>query len=187
MTGRTITSAAATAIAGAVVPCMLLVEMHFDSGTVYVTNAGRSFTWSGHTWLGVGGLGSVDVIEEGANMQARGIRLSLSGVDSDNLFTALAEHYQGRACKIWLAFVDAAGAVIADPLLLFSGRIDQMAIELGPLSTVTLSAESRLMDLERARIRRYSHEDQQLDYPGDLGLEYVALMVQRELPWGVGG
>lgn len=180
-----LTPTVAAAVAAANVPLLLFAELAFDAGALRVTNAGYDQTWNGHTWTGVGQLGSIDAVQEGADLQAYGIRLALSGIPPDYVAAALGEHYQGRPCKVWLAFLDPASyAVLADPVLVFSGRMDTMDVDMGSTATITVSAESRLIDLERARVRRFNHEDQQIDYPGDKGFEFVALMVERELLWG---
>lgn len=74
--------------------------------------------------------------------------------------------------------------VIADPFLAFEGRLDVPDIsDDGESCTVRVSYESRLIDLERPRERRITHEDQQIDYPGDLGREYVASLQDKVVVW----
>jgi hypothetical protein len=43
-----------------------------------------------------------------------------------------------------------------------------------------------LIDLNRAREWRYTHESQQQISPGDRGFEYVAGLQEREIRWGLG-
>lgn len=74
--------------------------------------------------------------------------------------------------------------VIADPFLAFEGRLDVPdIIDDGETCTVTVSYESRLIDLERPRERRITHEDQQIDYPGDRFREYVAGLQDQVIIW----
>jgi hypothetical protein len=51
---------------------------------------------------------------------------------------------------------------------------------------IQITYESRLIDLNRAREWRYTHESQQQISPGDLGFEYVAGLQEREIRWGMG-
>jgi hypothetical protein len=53
-------------------------------------------------------------------------------------------------------------------------------------TTARISAryESRLIDLDRSRQRRYTPEDQTLNVPGDLGFEYVAGLQDMQIFWG---
>ena len=38
--------------------------------------------------------------------------------------------------------------------------------------------------IERARVRRYTHEDHQIDYPGDLFFQFVGSLSDKVLTWG---
>ena len=63
--------------------------------------------------------------------------------------------------------------------------MDAIEIDEGPeTSTLRVSAESRLVDLQRSRERRFTHEDQQIDFSGDLGLEYMARAQSTPYQWG---
>lgn len=76
------------------------------------------------------------------------------------------------------------GAVVADPFLAFEGRTDVPDIAKdGERCTVSIHYESRLIALERPRERRITHEDQQIDYPGDRGREYIAGLQDKVLVW----
>jgi hypothetical protein len=46
---------------------------------------------------------------------------------------------------------------------------------------VTLSCESRLVDLERAEVRRYTDADQQGEHPGDRFFEFVPALQEAEI------
>jgi hypothetical protein len=181
---RTLTTAVANALAGEVVPALLLVDLDFSSGHLYVNNSALTFAWNSQTWLGLANLGSVEAIAEHSGLEMSGVRLTLTGIPSEMISIALGEHYQGRACVIYLAPLSSDYAVLADPVQVFSGRIDTMEISLGDTASITLTAESRLTDWERPRVRRYTHEDQLAEHPGDLGLEFVPQMAEKVLVWG---
>jgi len=181
---RNLTSATDNALAAGNVPMLCFVLMDFPSGFLRVNNSSVIINWGGEDWYGLGRLGSIDQIEEGATLESRGLKFKITGVSQANIAIALGQQYQGRDCKVWLAPLTSEYAVIADPVLTFWGRMDVMDIDLGETATITVSAESRLADWDRPRTRRYTHEDQQLDYPGDLGFEFVPQMVEKELRWG---
>ena len=54
----------------------------------------------------------------------------------------------------------------------------------GETATIQVTVENRLIEFERTRIRRYTAEDQKIDYPNDKGLEFVAEMAEKEIVWG---
>lgn len=141
-------------------------------------------TQAGEEWIGLGNLGSIEAVQEGASLQMYGCGLTLTGIPPEYISLALDEDYQGRACTIWLAPLSTDYQILADPAIVFRGRMDTMDIELGETATITVTAESRLADWERPRVRRYNDEDQQSVHPGDRGMEFVQQMVSRELIWG---
>ena len=106
---------------------------------------------------------------------------------SGSLGMAIAEARQGLPGKVWLGLLTEAGTIIADPVLAFAGRLDVPEIT-DDVETcrITISYESRLIDLNTARSWRYTHESQQVLYPGDLGFEYVTAIQDREITWGRG-
>jgi hypothetical protein len=181
---RDLTTAAANALAAPQVRMLVFVEMDFPSGFVRVNNSGVTIAWNGSDWLGAGRVARIDAVSEGISLEARGLQFALSGVPTEHVAAALGQHYQGRNCKLWAAPLNENYVPIANPVLTFWGRMDVMTIEMGETATITVSAESRLADWDRPRVRRYNHEDQQIDYPGDKGFEFVPQMAEKELRWG---
>lgn len=171
------------AVTAAHVPYLFFVQLDF-SQPIRLCSAGYDVTWNGETWLGMGTLGGIEPIREQASLEAAGVRMTLSGVPTDTVAIALGEQYQGRPCQIWFAPLTQDLQLIADPVRLFSGRMDTMDVEIGETATITLSAESKMVTWDRARVRRYNNEDQQSRFPGDRGFEFVAQMVEKQLLWG---
>lgn len=174
--------------AGVVAPAFL-VRMDFSSGPLRAWSGTGALVWNGETFTGTGVLGGISAIDETKKTSANGIELSLSGIPSDLIGKALMDQYRGRRVRIWLALFDTSrpdSAVMLDnPVQVFGGRMDTMRIsDNGETSTIVVSCESRLVDMERPRERRYTHEDQQELYPGDRGLEYVASLPTKEVLWG---
>ena len=166
---------------------VLFVELEFDDEFVRMWSGMGHLNWDGKAWTGVGTLLGIDPIQETNELQAVGTQVSLSGVESANLGLALTKDYQGRPARIWLGFFDGNGAVMADPYLLFEGKMDQMPIdEQGGTSTISVTVESHLRDLQRSRVRRFTNEDQQQEFPGDKGLEFVAGIQNQPITWGQG-
>ena len=129
---------------------------------------------------------SISPIEETVEIAARGVNLALNGINSSLVSVALTESYQGRSAKVYLGVIS-SGAVVSDPYLVFDGRMDVMTIEdAGDTANISLSAESRLIDLERARVRRYTNNDQQNQFAGDTSLRFVADLQDKEIAWGSG-
>jgi len=164
-----------------VVEPFIAVRMVFDGGTLRVWTGPYDMQINGQTYLGAGQLLTISRLEEGADMQAIGATLTMSGILSEFLALALTEPYQGRTCRIYF------GTMISpdDMFEVFSGVMDQMNIEEGGESSViTVAVESDLIALERPVVRRFTHEDQKTRFPDDRGLAYVAGLQDREIFWG---
>ena len=86
-----------------------------------------------------------------------------------------------RPGRFWGGLLDAEGAFVADPSPLWAGLMDTMAVVDGAEPRVSLACESRLVDLERAEVRRYTDADQQAEYPGDRFLEDVPALQEAQI------
>lgn len=176
----------ATAAAAAVVYPRMFVELDFSGGMVRLWSGVGSVVTMSRTFSGVGQFGGIGAVQERDDVSAEGMSLSLSGVPSSLVTAALAEHYRGRPCTVWMGFMDAAGALLADPLELYQGLMSVMSIEdAGETSRITVDTESHMVLLRRARIARWSHEEQQRVLAGDMGCEFVATLWEKPLVWGV--
>ena len=165
------------------VPGLCFVRLDFNQ-VLRLCNLAYNFTWNNEEWIGLGTLGGIGELSESTDLQAKGVSLTLSGVPPDLIATALGESYQGKRAQVWYAPLDDDHQLISDPIRIFFGRVDTMDADVGEMATITLNAESKLVDWSRSRVTRYNHEDQIAKYPDDLGFQYVAELVEKELVWG---
>ena len=93
----------------------------FVTGPIYVWSGMGQITWNGQVWTGIGTLGSISTIEEGSTVAAKGITLTLSGIDASLLEEVMTEFQVGLPVSVTLGVFDANGALIADPVCCFSG------------------------------------------------------------------
>src|SRR5690242_15172205 len=163
----------------------LFVEVHFVSEVTYVWSGLGTISWNGHDWLGVGSLGEVSVIEEGTTIEAKGITLKLSGIDPTLLSGVLTDFRVGLPALVYLGMFDEGGSLITDPIISWAGRTDQPTIEMdGSTATISINCENRLVEMNVATDRRLTNEDQQLDHPGDRGLEFTSSIQDCQIFWG---
>jgi len=182
---RSLTAAMVTEITATVLKPFIAVEIVFETDTTRVWSGIGTVTIGGETFYGVGTFGSISPIDETTENKATGVELQLSGIPPELIATALGENYQGNPCSIYLGALDESHTVIVDPYKIFSGKIDTMGIGEGPENaTIRLSAESRMIDMTRSRVRRYTPEDQRVDYPLDKGLDYVSSLQEKPIKWG---
>jgi len=185
---RDLTGAYQTAIAGDRLKIALFYEGEFTTGTLRLWTGVGPLDWNGHTWTGAGHMLALTTIQETTDVRATGLTATLSGLPVSLLSAVLLNARRGYAGTVWLGLFDAAGALIADPAVAFKGRLDVPSIDADESTcTISVSYESRLIDLERARDRRYTNEDQAIDYPLDLGFEYVPSIQNARINWGIAG
>ena len=301
---------------------ILIAEIDTDGGAIRVWTGAGDLAFDGNTYTGVGQFGSVTAIEETLELAARGISLTLSGIPSSLLSSALGDMRQGREVTLWFGiiknrvldnyiingffdanitgWVDSSGgagtiswvdgkmrittgnpastefgrahqqlsglttgkeyylsldlstisdrcavrigtaihlsdilaitnfttgqtqkvsftptvtnpwldvwvpdddanadvdniiiienepfALVADPEILFKGQTDVVQITEGrETSLITVNAENRLVRLEHKNERRFTKQDQDRFVSGDLGLDYVLQLQDKEIVWG---
>lgn len=179
-------SAVLTALSQGHVALVTFAKLQFPSGTLYLHNSIGTYTWGGQDWLGVGDLGEISQIEEGADISPYKITLSLSGLDPDISGAALNEDYYLQPVTVYLGVLDSSDDLIADPTVVWEGAMDQMMLSVGAEGgdVISLTAESELARFDKASNVKYTDAQQQNDYPGDLGFELLPLIEGAKLRWG---
>lgn len=182
---RDLTSAMVDAVTGQVIRPIVFFEGVFASGTLNMFSGIGAIDWDGKTWTGGGDMIGVSPISETANIEARGVSVSLNGFDSAHVSLALQDLRQGKSGKIWLGFLDDSDAIIADPKLAFSGRLDTAQLDdSGDTASIMVIYESRLIDLRRPRTRRYTDAEQRARNPADGSMRFVESLIDAEIIWG---
>ena len=137
-------------------------------------------TINSETFIGSGGLLSISGLESSADLSAKGATITLSGINDTLVELALQEPYQSRMARVYLGEKSVSSTVEV-----FSGLMDVMSIrKSGESSTISLSVESTLVTLQRAKVRRYTSENHKLRYPSDTFFDYVAQLADASIQWG---
>ena len=173
-----------TAIQSSALYPAVFVQLTFQSGPVYIWSGLGTVNWNGQNWIGVGALGGVSAIEEGSSVEAKGVTLTLSGFDSTLLPDVMGEFALLLPVTIYFGAFN-SGVLIDNPIASFVGQMDQPMVEInGETATISINCESALIALNEATDRRYTNDDQQRDWPGDLGMSYVMSIQEISLQWG---
>jgi hypothetical protein len=170
----------------------LFFKGNFATGPVNLWTGYGTFTdtgGDGTVYTGVGYLAGLTAIEEGSTVGARGITVSLSGIDPqiDGLLQGiLSEFVLGAPVAVYLGLFDGNGNLVSSPLYpCFVGCMDQPMVDVAATTAIiSIACESKLMTLNVVANRRYTNDDQQLDFPGDRGLEFVNGLVETTIYWG---
>lgn len=205
---RELPATLAQAVESPTVDIFFAVELFFDTSTLRFWSGLGEITLEGETYVGSGQMIQISSVDESLEISAKGATLTLSGSPSDLLSLAIQEPYQGRKCKIYFglkdnksqfltqeggdyilsetgSFIDISTSEESVMAEIFSGYLDQMNIDEGPdVSTISVYVESRLIDLKRPRIRRYTSESQKSRFPNDRGFDFVEDLQMKKFTWG---
>jgi len=205
MATRDISTAIQTNLEDDVVYPFFAVELLFDDSPLRLWTGLGTLVFDGNSWAGTGNLLDVSSVEETSEIAVRGATLTLSGVPTEVISLALSEPYQGRVANVYFGMFSKGSLQKEDGAYIllesggrielelqetgltqiFSGYMDEMNIDEGPeTSTVELKVENKLIDLERARVRRFTSGYQKSVYPGDKGLDFVESLQDKEVVWG---
>ena len=185
MSGRGATAAVIAEWGKSLTRPVHLLEVDFDP-YIYLTDAAVNLNWNGHTYLSSYFL-AFSTVSETSDLLANSCTISLTGVDQAVVAILLQETYLNRKIKIRNAMLDDNLAVIADPVLIFEGRMNRPAINIDPESgTVVCSVEgvSHWTDFERRAGRHSNTADQQRFFPTDKGFDQVP-GIPATVFWGV--
>lgn len=183
-----------------------LAEFRFLSGTIGMWTGFGVLDYNDVQYVGGGNLIGISPYEESADLQAKGMTFTLTGVPLNLVSIALQENYQSRLMRLYIAMVDIESFIATEDepgfvlteggdriklqgrvngiYRLFSGLMDKMVIEdTDESATIKLSCENVISLLKRNKVRRYTSEDQKSRYPGDKFFDHMAQLQDKELVW----
>lgn len=162
----------------------LMFKGDFVDGEIHIWSGYGDIDWNGQTWTGAGTLLSVSNVMEDNEISAKGITVTMNGIPQEIISLILADCRQGADGLIYLGFLS-SGLVVNNPILIFEGKLDVPVIDEGAeTSSISITYESRLIDLLRTRESRFTDEDQKRAFAGDLGCEFVVSLQDKNIKWG---
>lgn len=164
-----------------------------------VTTAGTISIFDGNSPIGIGADGTGDAQPLAGKIYYAEIRNGIDGTVvarfDPTRFKASESTAVMTTGETWTIntsggtparIVSAGDVLIADPYLIGSGKFDTASFEDSGNAPLIISAayEGELIDLDRSRERRWTPEDQALDYAGDQGFDQVAQLQDAVFTWG---
>ena len=197
---RGLSASLITAITSESCHIVTFASLAFSGGTVYVHNDIGTINWGGLDWLGVGSLGSVGKIEEGSELSPYGVRLTLSGVDPDEITGApawpdfvqefLNNDYFMREVVLYVGARNmTTHAMVANPDEIWRGYMENAVFSVASPSgdAIVIECESELALLERSSKLIYSDAQLQTEYSGDVFFEFLPQIPDARPPWRIPG
>tara|TARA_R110000823_G_scaffold253162_1_gene375700 strand:- start:62 stop:712 length:651 start_codon:yes stop_codon:yes gene_type:complete len=181
---RAFGAASAAAFIEPNVSVITFVMLDFASGIVRVHNSLGTYTWGGEDWVGVGSLGTVSQLEEGADVSPYGITLTLSALDAVVSGAALNEDYFMRPVEIYIGALSADDVLLNTPLQMWAGHMDVMDVTAGAENDqITIKCESELSAFDRSSNLKYTTQSQQDFYAGDLFFNFLPKIEGAKIRW----
>jgi hypothetical protein len=161
-----------------------LIYLGIGSGTYY-TDHFANLTFNGNTYISSSlFLGSSEV-QETADVSVNNLTLKFSGADTTIISLLLNNDYMNKPANLYRGFLDDSGTLIADPFLLFEGRIANFSLEENATtSSINVIIASHWADFEKVQGRRTSENSQKLLFSTDKGMEFASQTSQK-IKWGV--
>lgn len=181
---RALSAEAIAALSASEVFLVTMVRIDFPSGTIALNASNYTLNWNGVDYLAAAGLGNVAPTEDRPG-EITGATLELLQVDSVYIALALddSDEVQGSPVTIYTAVLD-ADLQIVDVVTDWTGYADTMSIaEDGERASISMTAESKAVDLLRGTPLLYNDGDQQSLYPGDRYFEYVVSQSNKPIVW----
>jgi hypothetical protein len=192
---------ATTALAsGARTPAMLM-EFDFLSGVQYWTNWSVSLpgidSGSGggaQTYVGKGAIFNVSNLLNSENPANEKLRISIPIVNQAMFAAAVgdASQYRNRPMRLYIQVLNSTYQPAGAPVLFYDGVMDKHSIERERAphgggaqggKIVLYCAKRGLSFARRAGGLRLTDAQQRAEFPGDLGAEYIASLIEKPSQW----
>lgn len=170
----------------------LLIDLEFASGTIYATTFSMPIAANGHTYTALGNVLTVSDFRESEVLTTDKLSLKLSLVNTAMLAYVIgpASEYRNRSVRIYAQLLGDTWIPVETPILRWVGYMDKVRVTRRTSKTDKSSGEIELV-CQRAGLSRFrnkigfrmSHAQQQLDFPGDMGLEYTEQLVTNPPVW----
>jgi hypothetical protein len=182
---RNLDPSMAAALSAGLIRPVFLADLAFRSATRFVWSGVGNIVFNGNTYEGIGSLGSIGSINEGTEVKADTMSISLSGIDPVLLGESLTDIQQGAPAIIYFGLLSDTGAFIGSPFQSFAGKVDVPSESIGgDTITISLTLENSFVDGQRASNLRYTSADQRLNFPDDTAFGWVESLNDTVNRWG---
>jgi len=163
---------------------IIFAKLAFPSGTVTLHNGVGTYSFGGDDYLGVGSFGSIDAVEDTLELKSNPVNLTLSPITPEIIDAVKTDDVFGRDADIFLGALNEHGELQGTPDNWYSGHMETVELSLGRVDGVKIRLQSRASRLRLRNNKRYTLEDHQADFPGDLFFEFLAFVMEAEVRWG---
>ena len=180
---RTLTTAVKNELATDSLQPITLVYINVGTGYRF-TDHYKDVTYDSNTYSASSLFTSISSVKESSEIEISNMTVSFSGADQTIISLFLNNNYMEKEAEIYKGFLDNNEQVIADPFLLFKGRIESFSIDESiEQSNANIVLASHWSDFSKINGRKTNTNSQQLHFTNDLGFEFASQTVQ-DIKWG---
>ena len=180
---RTLTTAVKNELATDSLQPITLVYINVSTGYRF-TDHYKDVTYDSNTYSASSLFTSISSVKESSEIEISNMTVSFSGADQTIISLFLNNNYMEKEAEIYKGFLDNNEQVIADPFLLFKGRIESFSIDESiDQSNANIVLASHWSDFSKINGRKTNTNSQQLHFANDLGFEFASQTVQ-DIKWG---
>ena len=161
---------------------VVLVKIATPLIDILMTSSMQDINFGGDTYT-YGTLGNISTISETDDIKDSSITLAFSAIDPATIAAIASPDFVNSLVSVRIMFFDNDWQSVGDGLLYFEGGASSQNIALGVSAEITVNCKSKLSTLSRPRSERYSDQDQQAKYPGDLGMQYATTVSSKDIVW----
>jgi len=180
---RTLTTAVKNELATDSLQPITLVFINVGSGSRF-TDHYKDITYDSNTYTASSLFTKLSSVTESSEIEVSNITLTFTGADQTITSLFLNNIYLEKEAEVYKGFLNSSEQVIADPFLLFKGRIESFSIDESiNKSDVNVVVASHWSDFSKIEGRKTNTGSQQLHFSTDKGFEFASQTVQ-DIKWG---
>lgn len=180
---RTLTTAIKNELATDSLQPVTLVYINVGSGFRF-TDHYKDITYDSNTYSASSLFTRLSSVKESSEIEISNITLSFTGADQTIISLFLSNTYMEKEAEVYKGFLNTSEGVIADPFLLFKGRIESFSIDEGlNQSNANIIVASHWSDFSKIEGRKTNTNSQQLHFSGDLGFDFAS-QTTLDIKWG---
>ena len=179
---RNLSASMITQITADTLAPVILVDLDFDGGNIYMWTGYGDLVWNADTYLGAGHLLSFSPAQEHQGVSTSTFNISFTP-QAALLSAALGQDHRGRLGQVYFGAM--SGTTLVDsPTPIFTGIMEPMQlIDEGTVGRIDLTLINRFSRMSAPKARRLNHQEQLRRFPGDLGLVFQTGIQEKLFTW----
>lgn len=162
---------------------VIMAKIQFENTPLYTHNGVGKITYDGNNYLGVGSFGRIEPYIETLELSEQPIRLQLISLD-DDIITEINDYNMfGADVDLYIAAVDEANQLDGTPFNWLVGHVERPSMIVGERNILTLDIQTRASRLKKKNNKRWTLEEHQKQYPGEVALMYLPYITNATPTW----